>query len=1400
MLHFAYPNSKNREKQFIGCGRYIALLPEDIPQNSAYEPAAEKTIALAEPVYTAVSSLARESSVSRRKIYEIKDRSSEKYFGTSQNFAYLLALISRSRTIKLEGIRGDLWCTGSISLEKSQYPRLRGVLASGFSIKLQAFLAGETPENLFLAPAINVEALASDLLHSSDARVMSLAELEHLPSHELVDRKTVVKVLDNELADVIRVLFHKPEKSLPPKQHALLPNPYRGLFAFQEKDANLFFGRETYVEHLLNAIAHKPFTALVGPSGSGKSSLIHAGLLPKLRCCHESHCQILLLRPGSDPVGALSSIFADLLYPASPRQKKAAERKLLHQQFTRGQMTLVQLLKKLQRQSSQPQVFLILDQFEELYTLCPDDHKRRWFLDELLAVIQHSATSKVCPHVVLAMRADFLGEAVSYRPFAEALQDATIFQGPMKREEFITVIEKPANIYGVDIEDGLTARIIQAIHDEPGTLPLLQFTLTALWERQQSRMLTHAAYDELGGVEEALAKYAEHEYQVLSPEEQYQVQRIFLQLVHPGEGYADTRRVANRSEIGDDSWKLVIALANARLVVTGNAKETGEQQETVEIVHEALLTSWQRLKEWIEAEREFRIWQERLRATLRQWISTDSDDHALLRGTLLGEAEYWLENKSDDLSAEEYRFITLSIQARDNLCRKKQIVRVLVLALAVFVSVVFVILGGVAIKERQNADIKTIEALTQSSRALFLTHHELDALLAGIKASIGIRSGSAPEQLYSETVANLQAIVYDIREINRLEGHQSSVREILFSPNGKLLASAENDGLIKIWDAQTGGEWASFPKQAGGVNSISFSPDSKILASGSDDGAITLWDVASGDKMMTLKGHSRQVSSVTFHPEGAMLASGSVDKTLKLWDINSGQEILTLPGHVGVRYVTCLDFSADGRLLVSGSGSKTPSIKLWSIPDGREIRTIYTAHSDIINSLSLSPDGKLLASGSWDSTVNIWNVENGKIITTLKNNSHPIWRVAFSRDGSMLASTGDSAIKLWYAPDFQEMLTIPGHTEEVSDVCFSPDGAMLASSSLDATIKLWDIARLKNNMLPGHSGDVRSIAFSPDGKLLASASVDKTVKLWDAAHGCEIDTEFYSQRPADVIFSPDGEQLAVTAGNDINLWPLNKNQQKTVLQGHTLPAWGLSFHPEGTILASGSHDRTIKLWDLGEGKAIRTLHGHSDYVWNVLFSPNGKWLASSGWGQDNTIRIWEAESGIESQTIRVPAQPYSNSGIALAFHPGGAILASGTNASGAIKLWEFPSGREIATLSGHTMTILSLDFSPDGRMLASSSEDKTVKLWDVADHRAITTLRGHSHYVRSVAFSPDGSLLASTSSDSTIKLWNIDDECNFELDDLLSRGCHWLQGYLKNNPNVSNDDKALCDKFPYHVQ
>jgi WD40 repeat protein len=578
-------------------------------------------------------------------------------------------------------------------------------------------------------------------------------------------------------------------------------------------------------------------------------------------------------------------------------------------------------------------------------------------------------------------------------------------------------------------------------------------------------------------------------------------------------------------------------------------------------------------------------------------------------------------------------------------------------------------------------------------------------------------------------------------ELRTLRGHTGAVTSVAFNQDGSRLASASQDGTIKVWDAANGQELLKLKGLTDWIYDVAFSPDGSRLASGSDDQTIMVWNTANGQELLKLEGHTGVVLHVAFSPDGNRLASSSADGTLKIWDTANGQVLHTFKRQPGP--VWSVAFSPDGSRLAS---TEEKTIRVWDTANGQELFELK-GHTGLVESVAFNPDGNRLASASGDGTIKVWDTVSRQELRSLEGHTGPLRRVAFSPDGSRLASAGrDQTIKVWDAATGRMLRTLKGHTNVVESVAFSPDGSRLASASWDLTIKVWEAASgQEQRTLKGHTGAVLSVAFSLDGSRLASASQDQTIKVWETANGFELRTlKGHTGGVSSVAFSPDGSWLA-SAGDDgaIKVWDATSGQELRTLKGHTGPVRSVAFSPDGRRLASAGVDQTIKIWDTANGRKLGTLEGHTGAVLSVAFSPDGSRLASAS--QDGTIKVWDAASGQPPHTL-------NGRTTWVAFSPDGSQLASEGD-EWTIKLWATASGQLQRTLKGHIGAVSSVAFSPDGSRLASASADGTIKVWDATRGQELRTLKGTGP-VGSVAFSPDGSRLASWSGDQTIRLWD----------------------------------------------
>ncbi len=1156
-------------------------------------------------------------------------------------------------------------------------------------------------------------------------------------------------------------------------QTLITGSPYLGLRKFEVDDKDKFFGRDNWIIELTDYLKQKNVLLLLGASGSGKSSLVQAGLIPKLKDNFGANRLVnLTFVPDVNPFESFYGCLLGNRYTQSQAKLAQAVK----------EDTLINVVEGLKNNSDL--WFIFIDQFEELFTRTPKT-ERDIFIKSLVNLIQNNNS---LVKIVMTIRADFLDKLSPYPSLGKIHDQYSKMLTDMDESELRLAIAEPAARNGVIFEKGLINQIIADFYEQAGSLPLLQYTLDLLWQKNhiQERVLNIKTYQEIGGVTGALEKQADKIYSQFNEQQRKTAEEIFLELISL-EGKEAVSRRADKSSFEQEEMQreVLYQLIDNRLLVSKG--EDGKA--TVEVAHEELLRCWQVLQDLIREKEEIIVLRSRLYADAKQWDDLQKQDAVKASSELWGGSklakivEFQKNNSLPNLEALAIEFIKASISQAERQKNEKIRTARRIAAVSLVAVVVSSSLGLMAWKQTQQAELNLANARGFSSLSLFVQGKELDAFVEAIKAGKTLQKQQASD---TKVMNALQELLNRKSERNRLEGHGRYVHSVNFSPDGKTLVSGSDDKTIKLWNVETGQKLRTFYGHDGPVYSVNFSPDGKTLVSGSDDKTIKtikIWNVETGQEIRTLKGHGGPVYSVNFSPDGKTLVSGSDDKTIILWDVKTGQKLHTFYGHGGPVY--SVNFSPDGKTLVSGSDDKT--IKLWNVEKPQEIHTLK-GHNGPVYSVNFSRDGKTLVSGSGDKTIKLWNVEKRREIHTLKGHNSRVRSVNFSHDGKTLVSgSWDNTIKLWNESTGQEILTLKGHEGPVWSVNFSPDeGKTLVSGSDDGTIKLWNVEIVQT--LKGHDDLVNSVEFSPDeGKTLVSGSDDGTIKLWDVKTGEEIRTLKGHDGPVrSVNFSPDGKTL-VSGSDDktITLWNVETGQEIHTLYGHNSLVRSVNFSPNGETLVSGSWDGTIKLWNVKTGQKLHTFYGHNSRVRSVNFSPDGNTLVSGS--NDKTIKLWDVKTGKEIRTLK----GHDIAVYSVDFSPDGKTLVSGSIDT-TIKLWNVETGQEIRTLKGHDGHVYSVDFSPDGKTLVSGSVDDTIKLWNVETGKEIRTLKGHDWVVTSVNFSPDGKTLVSGSNDSTIKLWNGNN--GWGLDALMERSCDWVRVYLHNpNSGVREEDRHLCD-------
>jgi WD40 repeat protein/class 3 adenylate cyclase len=1190
--------------------------------------------------------------------------------------------------------------------------------------------------------------------------------------------------------------------------------PYRGLAAFQESDVRFYFGREAFGTLLQHAISIKRrITVVVGSSGSGKSSALFAGLLPKLRA--EKGWQIVILRSGIQPFYSIAGALLPLLEPNLSENERLVETRILAENLRKGDTNLLQVVERVQEKHANfHQMLLVIDQFEELYTLCPEPDLQHRFIDELLAVAYAETGRRIFQLVILlTMRADFMGQALAYRPFADAMQKSSLLMGPMTQEELREAIEKPAEMQGAAFEPGLVERILDDVGNESGNLPLLEFALTLLWERQSDGWLTHADYEALGCVEGALACYADKVYEGLQPDEQERARRALVQLVRPGEDTADTRRIATREELGKESWELIRYLADQRLVVTG-WDTVGI--ETAEVVHETLIQKWSRFQEWMSADRAFRSWQERLRGNVRQWQESEYDNGALLVGVPLLEAENWLSERLTELSEAEQQFILSGIMLREQQAaelesqRQRELEaarrlaesegrraeeqaqaagrlrrRALLLAGASFVAVILAAIAFLAFREaNQNANTaqiassqaETQQALAEEQLQLSTSRELAAAAVANLhvdsERSVLLALEALSKANTLEALNSLHQALPELRVLNSTIADDTVIYSVSFNPDGTRLATSGYDGTAKIWDTSSLRLLLTLKTDFKDVFDVDWSPDGTRLAtSGVTD--VLIWDTITGQKVLTLPGGSvghtvglyLGVGRVDFSPDGTRLAIANQDGVPKVWDLAAEKPILSLDGHTEICWE--IAYSPDGDLLATGSYDGI--VKIWDAQSGKELHSILS-HNSPIGGLAFSPDGTQLVSVHESGYLIVWDIATGDTKLSLTNPSAGAFSsTVFLPDGSgFVTSAYDSTARIWDLATGRQRLLLAGHSGTIMEASVSPDGRILATGGVGGALKIWDLDLshevLTLDVQPGAAGKV---IFARDGSSLAAAATDGKIRIWDRTTGelvNELTTDALHPWKGPLAYTIDGAYMAAGASDGVwALWELATGKTLAVVPGHTNMIASLVFSPDGLHLATSSFDGTVKIWDYSKTPetgelpvAVITFTNHiqpgttSNWVFDVVFSPNGQLVASAG--ADSLVRVWDPLSGQEQ--LELPGLEGAGSMTAVAFSPDGILIAGG-QLNGMICMWEAATGKLIHTIPGHSAGVFALDFNANGTLLASASFDLMAKIWDVQSGREVASLYGNTGRVMGIAFSPDGTQVATGGEDGTVRLFAV---------------------------------------------
>ena len=1244
--------------------------------------------------------------------------------------------------------------------------------------------------------------------------------------------------------------------------------PYRGLQFFDVDHAPFYFGREALIGWLLNEIKLTPalkkenrFLGIVGPSGCGKSSLARAGLIASLKnnaIKDSSKWPIAIFRPGTAPLenlaialsSAINSNNSDAMSVLRLIEAMRADKRGLH---------LTSLL-AMRDMSPDSRLVLLVDQFEELFSFVHDEQLRESIIENLFYPTSINEGKII---VILTLRSDFYSECVHYPALAAALSEHQILIGPMTDHELLMAIEKPAFLVGCEYEAGLSEAILQDIKMQPGGLPFLQYSLLRLWDNREGRKLTHEAYKNIGRVQGALEQHAEEVYNRLNQEEKNLCRRILLRLTQTGHSADVVKCQAKLTEIISNEKEKskiepiinLLAGPDVRLLtIESNIEDKHER--IIEISHEAIIKGWKRLNNWLDEDKEFLLWRQRLRTALIEWRRTNHDDSSLLRGIQLNEGERWFMERPDELNEDEREFIQKSINLRKHLRSARNRLRRRItfsLVTGLVVTLILASVAGVFWKRAKNqleitiaskmatqAELVRLQSPDLIERSVLLAAESLrrspslegdQVLRRGIKQLPRIIATEKIEFPVMDIAlsydddflviagwdTNLKVIeITSQTEINKIP-FKAMADQVALSRNSHYLAASEligesmsresqgfvttnSKGHVSVWKTNTNDSLIISEEIP--VTEMSFDYSSRFLAIACSDSMVRVWDVVNQKEIVRIP-HDSPVKDVAFSPDGAYLAIVSSDNIVRIWDFIKGEEFTKIECDYDLLETS---FSPDGNLLATGDSRSKAQI--WELSTKMEIATL--PHNGPVGNLVFSPNSKYLATTSGQ-VARLWSIYGSKELMRV---SHPAFlrSIAYSSSGNFIVSASfDGTIRIWEPVETLKS-SFMEYQSKITGVKFSPNGLYLTTFCADGIAHIWDLQKTELSLQFRYNNNFNTVSYSPSGNYMAS-SADNVLRIYDMNDYQEINQIPFEGRVNAVAFSPDGEFI-VAANNDttLRLFELSGKQITRIKCENIIN--NIAFGLSRDFLAAGSDSSSISCWDIGKEREIWR-NKYENKILDINFCGDGKYVMVAENGP--SVQVFKSDDGLEIAQIDhgsyIWSAAVSPEGKYIAtcggitgyspFYPGG-ILEGITFSSEArseiltvgiaSKIWNLKTGNLITELN-HENYVTDLVFSPDGQFLATSSRDKTTRIWSVANWQETARLNQEST-VWAIAFSPDGKYLATAAEDRTVRIWPWhSSEMISEACSRLSRNLSWNE-WQKYFPG--EEYNKTCTNLPVH--
>ena len=1165
------------------------------------------------------------------------------------------------------------------------------------------------------------------------------------------------------------------------------PNPYPGLYAFQESDADRFFGRTRVIAQGVRLLSEQSLLAVVGPSGAGKSSYVRAGLIPALKRSGQSWAAHIM-RPGPRPMTALAELcsqqFLRATSDAATRHRApshadedplAIDRDVVEAEIRAAPGYLGTLLREYARRRLE-RLVLFIDQFEEIYTMASSEDRALFFA--CLGGVADDIGSPL--RVVVSMRSDFLDRmAADSAETSERISRGMTLLRPMDRVGMREALVRPLQPSGYRFEsEALVDEMLDALEDTTGALPLLQFAASRLWELRDvdRRVLSDAAYHNLGGVAGTLAQHADAVVASMAVRDGELTREVMLRMVTPER----TRDLVTRGELRDAIGaepaaieRVLARLIDARLLTS---EGSGTVDSTIEIVHESLIEQWPTLARWLDENERDSEFLAKLRPAASEWQKSGRLGGFLWTGEAVDEAARWYEARKSEgqigLGERDEAFLIAAItQAERRRVRRRRIfvgsfaglaviaVVVSYLAVRAYREAARVRAQKLVIQERETEARDEARRARNATRMAMAHQHRDDptimlSLLREAEPALEPKDASEPAGLPGGWSAlawrTLHESVADV-----VLAHEHPLVDARFDPQGTRVVVAQSDGAVLIWNPDGSGAPTLVGRHEKSISSAVFSPGGRRLGTASADWTARIWSVDGTGETVTLDGHENQLRSIAFSPDGRWALTSSWDATARIWPVDGTGAAVVLKANDQGLYSA--RFSPDGRRVIAASSDGNAYLWRVDAPEAPDEPVVLRGHADRVLSASFSPDGMRVVTSSWDQTTRIWKADGTGEPSVQRGHTGAVWSAEFSPDGrQVLTASEDKTARLSNADGSGMPVVFQGHDKGVRTAHFSSDGARVVTASTDGEVRIWAVQRESRTNVHGMPKWPYTARFSERGDFVAAALHDGSVQLTDMT-GQERPRIYRHHDSAvrDLAISPDGQSIATASWDKTaRLWRLDGADTAIVLP-HEDAVVGIAFTPDGRHLATADMGGVVRLWSTDAPGAERHVFvGHTKAGWSVAISTDGARLLSTSF--DGMVRVWSLQETADQRLGDAPIHVFKGhrgTVWSAGFSPDGTRVVSG-GADATVQIWNVDGSGAPIVLTDHAEPVYRVAFSPDGTRVASASQDQTLRIWNADGSHEPLVFHGHTDAINSVAFSPSGEQLVSASKDGTIRIWS----------------------------------------------